>query len=78
MTAAIIPFDRLPKAMQPKVEAHCAFCKTSESKAKKFFSGLENLNGNARHICGECAVRFKTLMDEVDSAGSKDTAGEAE
>lgn len=78
MTAVIIPFNRLPEAQRPKVERFCAFCKTTESKAKNLFSGLENLNGNTRSICGECAVKFKTLMTEVDNAASADTTGETE
>lgn len=78
MTAAIIPFNRLPKALQPKAERFCAFCRTPESKAKNLFSGLENLDGNARSICGDCAQKFKTLMEEDNGEQSQDASGKAE
>lgn len=49
----IVPF----KKPAPK-ERVCAFCKTPESKAKKFVAG------QTHNICGRCIEQCKKRLDE--------------
>ena len=56
MNDNIIPFDVPPE--KPKQEAKCSFCGKAQSQVRHMVS-----NGFDEHICNECIVKAKDLLE---------------
>ncbi len=60
VSAIVAPMNK-PKPQ----DRMCSFCGTPESKAKKF------VGAGSAHICGECIVKAKRRIDEIDKEASE-------